>query len=565
MHRTLLLIVMLPFVATLALLAMSRGEPRADFVFSSAEPRTINPHRVSWINELQICAALFEGLTRLNDRSFLPEPAVAERWTISDDRRTYTFQLRPGACWSNGERVVAGDFRYAWLRVLDPKSEPWYANLFFVIEGAEAYHRSRSDADASNDTPEDSVRIDVLDAGALRVTLVRPCSYFLDLTSFIPFVPLHRASVERGGREAGASAERRDHLWTRPGALVGNGPFVLKRWEFKRALLMEKNPHYWDRDAIGVSSIEAYVNGDSNAALLAYKTGRADFVTPVDRPVAERLLAEVRAGQRSDFYTGDRFATYFYRVNTRRPPLDNADFRMALSLAIDRDVICERVMRLGETPAYTYVPTTCIKLMPRTGPDGGVIHYQPPNGLGAGLPQRDRDRLAAQRLARSGFDPRERPIVITIPAESEHLLVAEALQQMWRDALGIRVDLRTVEVTTIAADVRNLNYDVVRSNWFGDYMDPSTFLEMYTTGNAQNRTGWSNAEYDRLIAAAAAAGDDAQRFALFRRAETILVEEELPILPIFFRRGNFLLAPEFADMADNVRDLQMIHRVRRRG
>ncbi len=560
--RVLLVIVFAPGVTLLVWLALGARAERADFVLTSSEPRTLDPHRVSWLPEIQLAGAMFEGLTRLNADTFQPEPAVASRWDVSDDGTTYTFQLRPEARWTTGEPVVAEDFRFAWLRVLDPKSEAQYAHLLFVIRGAESYYRARLDDDPDDDIPGERVGIAVPGPRTLRVTLAGPCSYFLDLTSFITFSPAHRATLEKWAYRDGQVLRQSQYLWTRPGNIVCNGAFVLTRWDFKQCLWLERNPYYWDTAAIGVNTIEAYVTNDPNAALIAYETGRVDLVRGVERSVAEVLLAEQQAGRRQDFHSGDRFATFFFRVNCRRPPLTNAALRKALSLAIDRAAICEHVLRLGETPAYTYVPRPALPLMPRASAAGETIFYQPPRGLGAGLSPAERVALAREHLRRSGFD-RSRPLEIAFaPTDPEQRFVAEAVQAMWEEVLGIRVELKTNEGKVLSTRIRRLDYDVVRGNWFGDYMDPSTFLDLFTTTSGQNRTGWSDAEYDRLIAAAAREPDDAERFALLEEAERILCEEELPIIPVYHRRGNYLLNPRFGGINDNVRDLLQIHRVR---
>ena len=563
MLRTLLIIVLVSVLTLLGWLALGARSPRADFVLTCSEPRTLDPQRVSWLSEIQLAGAMFEGLTRLNAETFRPEPAVAGRWDVSDDRATYTFDLRPQARWSNGEPVVADDFRFAWLRVLDPRSEAQYASLMFVIRGAEDYYRSRLNDDPADDVPAEAVGIEVLDTLRLRVTLASPCPYFLDLTSFVTFSPTPRATIERWAYRDGHVLRSTQHLWTRPGNMVCNGAFVLAGWDFKRSIRLRRNPYYWDAAAIGVDSIEACITSDPNAALIAYQTGRVDLVTPLERSAAATLLAEQAAGRRHDFHSGDRFATYFYRVNCRRPPLDNPDLRKALGLAIDREAICAHVLRLGESPAYTFVPRGALNLMPRVSATGETIYYQPPAGLGAALGKEEREALAREYLRRSGLDPvATRPLEIAFPPEPEQRLIAEAIQAMWESVLGIHVELRTIEGKVLSSRIRNLDYDLARSDWFGDYMDPATFLNMFTTDSDQNRTGWSSPRYDRLIAAAAAERDDARRFASLSSAESVLCDDELPILPIFFRRGNYLLNPRFEGLNDNVRDLLPIHLAR---
>ncbi len=538
-------------------LARGSAGQRADFVVASGALRTIDPHRVSWLDEIQVASALFEGLTRLEPRTMQPEPGVAERWDISPDRREYTFHLRRDACWSNGEPVLAAHFRFAWLRVLDPRLKSQYASLLFVIDGAERYYRSRLDRDPDNDAPAEGVAIRVLDERTLRVRLVAPCSYFLDLTAFATFAPVFPPAL----RDApGGALESR---WTRAANIVCNGPFVLRRWDFKRRLILERNPHYWDAGVSDVRRIEVFISTNPATSLLGYETGRIDLVRGLEPEIARVLLEDVRRGRRRDFHVGDRFATFFLRVNCRRQPTSDARFRKALSLAIDREALCEHVLGLGEVPALTFVPRTCLELMPRRTPDGRTVFYQPPEGLGAGLTREQRTALARRLLAESGWDD-ARPIELAVSADAPLVRrLAEAIQRMWEERLGLRVDLRVLERTVLSQRIRNLDYDVVRSDWYGDYLDPSTFLDMFTSTSGQNRTGWAHAGYDRLIATAAREPDDSRRFELLAEAERILCEQELPIIPIYHKRGNFLLRPGFAEVVDNVRDILPIQRVRR--
>ncbi|MGE0481110.1 MAG: peptide ABC transporter substrate-binding protein [Phycisphaerae bacterium] len=567
MLRTLLLVLGLPSATLLVFLALAAREERADFVFATEEPRTIDPHRVSWLAEIQVANALFEGLTRVDPRTLQPEPAVAASWERSADRLEYTFHLRPDARWSNGERVVAEHFRYAWLRALDPATQSQYAALLFVIDGAERFYRARLDGAASTAASRgaESVGVDAPDADTLRVRLAGPCPYFLDLTSFPTFAPVYPPLLERwraGGRAA--DAERTLHLWTRAENIISNGAFVLTRWDFKRRLWLERNAHYWDREHVALRTIEVYITADPNAALLGFETGRIDLYRQLSTPVARVLLEQQRRGERRDFRVGPRLATYFYRVNCRRPPLDNPDLRKALSLAIDREAICEQVMGLGETPAYTYVPRGALAAMPRTTRDGRTILYAPPTGLGEGLAAAEREALAREHLRRSGFAARfpSRAIEISFAANPDYQRVAEAMQAMWERVLGVRVDLRAIEGKVLSERIRNLDYDVARSDWFGDYLDPGTFLDMFTSTSGQNRTGWSDATYDGWIAAATREPDDERRYGLFQQAERRLCVEELPIIPVYFRSGNMLLRARFEGLDDNIRDLLPIHRAR---
>jgi len=529
---------------------------RADFVVSSDELRTIDPQRVSYLDEIQVAAALFEGLTRLNPETFQPEPALAQSWTISPTGLEVEFRLRPGLVWSDGSRLTAEDFRRSWLRVLEPATQAQYASMLFVLEGAESYYRSRLNKELSDDTDAASVGIKATEEDVLRLRLARPCPYLLDLTSYATLAPVHR----------GASEARRP--WARPESIATCGAFRLERWDFKRRLLLRRSDTYWDRASIEIDTIEVFITGSPTAALVGYETGRIDLLRGVEPEAARKLARQKAAGARPDFHLSPRFATFFLRVNCTRPPLrDNPALRKALSLAIDREQICRNVLGLGEAPATTYVPRGSLALLTRRAADGTDITYVPPEDDEA------RQETIEQRHARarslldaSGYREiaRERPLQLAYASDPpQQRRVMEAVQAMWESVLGIRVELLVMERRVLSERIRNLDYDLVRSDWFGDYLDPGTFLDMFTTGNGQNRTGFSDVAYDRLISEALAESDVQQRYRLYAEAERILCYDQLPIIPLYERSGNFLLRPEFIGLRDNVRDTLPIHRVRR--
>lgn len=559
-------VVVLPLIV-LGWLGLGETARRADFVVASDQLRLIDPHRVSFADEIQTAQSLFEGLTRLNDRTLAPEPAVAESWETDADGLVWTFRIRPGACWSNGEPVEADHFRVAWLRVLHPAAGAQYASLLFVLDGAERFYRTRlgDEPRPASELPDaESVAVEVLDSRTLRLRLAAPCPALLELLTLPVFAPVYPPALEAFAFRGGRVLRETQHLLTRPENLVCNGPFVLRRWDFKQRLLLARNPHYWDRDAIDLETIEIYLSGDQNSGLIAYETGRVDLLRGLDGDVARRL-AEAGAG-RSDLRVGDRFATFFLRVNCRRAPLDNADLRKALSLAIDREAICRHLLGLGETPALTYIPRGALPLLERTADDGSPVGYRPPAGLGAGLDPAARLELAREHLKRSGFGSTQPARAIEIayaPEPAAFRRVMEALQAGWERDLGLKIEARMLESKVLSERIRRLDYDLARSNWFGDYLDPAAFLEMFTTVSGQNRTGWSHAGYDERIAAALAARDPRERYAHFAEAEAILCEQGLPIIPIYHMRGNFLLRPGFTNLADSVRPTGLIHRVRR--
>lgn len=541
MLRALLVALLAPAGLLLVWLALSTSAPRADFVVACDELRTIDPQRVSWLDEIQLTQCLFEGLTRPNPQTLKPEPAAAESWEISPDLRRFVFHLRAGLRWSNGAPLVADHFRYAWLRALRPDTEAQYANLLFVIAGAENYYRALLNGAPANDPPAAAIGVLAPDERTLILELARPCPYLLEILSLPIFAPLYPPALERFVDATGKIPTSARHLWTRPGALVCNGPFVLKSWEFKRGLRLERNPFHRETGDVGVKSIEVLIIGNPNAALLAYQTGRVDLVRTLDPDVARTL--RLQSPPPSDYHEGNRYATYFLRVNCRRAPLDNAELRRALSLAIDREAVCRHVLGLGETPAYTLAP--------------------PLHGAGPQPPASDRRAEARAALSRSGFDPRSRPLRLACANDPpQQRRINESIQRMWEEALGITVELEVQERKVLSERIRNLDYDLVRSDWFGDYIDPSTFLELFVSDSAQNRTGWNNMDYDALVRSAANEPDQVRRMATYEKAEGILCNDENPIIPLFHRTGQMLLSPRIEGIYDNLLDVLPLYRAR---
>lgn len=540
----------------------SAGDRPADFTYVNAlEPRTLDPALVSWTDEFRLGRALFEGLTRLNDQTFRPEPGVAERWEVSADRRTYVFSLRPDARWSNGEPVTATDFVFAWRRVLTPAVASEYFYQLYPIKNARRYYESRGDRDPDNDLPFDQVGVRVIDERTLRVELDYPCPYFLNLAAFLTLAPVHRPTVERWAFRDGRVLETK-HLWTRPGHIVCNGPFVIEQWQFKRRIRLRRNPYYWDSAGIYLTSIEARPIEDVNTALLAYETGAVDMISTVSPMAARAVYAAKQQGQRGDFHTCRYFATYFYRFNCKRPPLDDPRVRRALSLTIDREAICERIMGFGQQPAFCYVPAGSVEEMTQYDADGKPHSYRPAVGLGQDLTPSERIRRARRLLADAGYpDGRGlRPLELLYNRLESHHLIAQAVAKRWQDELGIRVDLKQLERNVFSPRVESLDYDIARGGWIGDYTDPMTFLDMYVTGGGHNQTGFANAEYDRLIAAATREPHPGKRFEILRRAETILVADQLPIAPIYEYVGYYLLKPRFTGIRPDSQLNLLLHR-----
>jgi oligopeptide transport system substrate-binding protein len=502
-----------------ALLASCSAErERADLVFiNGAEPESVDPAVVTDQASMRISASLFEGLCRVNVEG-KSEPAVAERWDISADKKEYTFHLRSGLTWSNGEAVTATDFVRSWQRVLEPKTGADYASQLYVIKNARAYNEG-----AITDFTQVGVR--TVDDRTLRVTLENPTPYFLDLCAFITFAPVNLPTLEQHGS-----------AWIKPEHLVGNGAYTLEEWLLDDRIVLKKNPRYWDAANVRMRSVEIMPVSDPNTALNYFLTGQVDLM--MDKGTVPVSLVS-RLKKEPWFHTGPFLGTWFIRFNVTKPPFDNPLVRQAFSLAIDKRRITEKITNLGERTAGAIVP-------PGAGQD-----YQPPLGL-------DYDPAKARELlARAGFpEGKGFPLVeyLYIPLLVERNIAVE-LQAMWQQNLGVTVNLAKQEQKNWLASMRTLGYQMTRSSWVGDYNDPNTFLEMFTSASGNNRTGWKSAAYDELIAAAAREPNVARRNAIFQDAERQLISAESVILPVYYYVGvQFYHAERLGGVQPNLID-----------
>ncbi len=465
----------------------------------SADPSGLDPHLITGLPEINVVSALFEGLVSEDPVDGHPVPGVAESWTISPDGLTYTFQLRANARWSNGEPVTAQDFAGSIHRVLTPRLGADNAALLFVLANAEEYYAGKV---------TDFARVGVRVAGArtLELTLAHPAPYLLTLLTHPVWYPVYLPALERAG-----GADRRDTDWTRPGTLVGNGPFVLKVWRRGEIIITDKSPTYWDAATVRLNSIHFHPAADVDGEERAFRAGQLHITEAL--PVAK--VDSYRRESPGVLQISPFLDTYFYRLNTTRPGLDDPRVRQALAAAIDRRAIVEQVTRGGQQPARAFVP-----------PDIGG--YVPPDLL-AFDPARARRLLAeAGHPGGSGLPP----LVILINSSGNHRIIAEVVQQMWR-SLGLQVEIDNMEQSSLFAKRRTLDYSVLRSEWAADFADPKSFLDIFRGGSNNNHTGWHSAAYDRLLAAADHTADPAARHALLQQAETVLLGD-MPIIPVYY-------------------------------
>jgi len=473
----------------------------------SADVAELDPHLVTGLPEIAVVTALFEGLIGENPHDLSPVPGVAERWEISDDGLRYTFHLRADARWSNGAPLTAEDFLASYRRVLSPRLGADYASSLFLVQNAQAYHRGLCDfADVGFAAPNPRTFV---------ITLDHPVSHFLALLTQPVWFPVYLPALEKTGQP-----DLRGNPWIRPENFVGNGAFVLSEWKPDRHIIVERNPQYWDVRSVRLAAIHFHPSSSVEAEEHAFRAGQVHLTESLP-------LSKIEPYARDHpelLHVAPFLDTYFYRLNVTRPILNEVKVRRALSLAIDREAIV-RLTAGRQRVATSFTPP-------------GLAGYTPPAAVCY-------DAAAARTLlAEAGYEAgRGLPTFeLLINSSGNHRIIAEAVQAMWQRELGLCVSIVNMEQKTLLSQRRALDYQILRSDWAGDYLDPMTFLEIFSSTSGNNHTGWSSADYDSLLHRAARTQDAATRYALLARAEEILLREA-PIIPIYSYTTVRLISP----------------------
>lgn len=473
-----------------------------------AEPPTLDPGLATDSTSGSVIRNVFEGLTHNVDGEI--HPGVAESWETSEDELTWTFKLRENSTWSNGDPVTANDFEYAWKRALDPATASQYSSILYVIEGAEEFNSGEGDADG--------VAVTAVDDYTLEVTLTNPTPYFLELTSFYTYLPVHQGTVEENS-EAWA-AEAGD-------TYVTNGPYDLAEWNHNANLVLTKNAEYWDAENVQIENVNIQIIESEATANAEFQAGNLDYL---GTPYGTVSLDSIDMYREQDILQSVPYAAiYWYKVNTTDETLQNANLRKALALAIDRQGLVDNILKGGQLPALGLVPPT----MAGFEEDRGYMQdaaYEEANEYLA---------LAMEELGVS--DPSEITVNIGINDSEAHSTIAQFIQQGWASNLGINSEINSTEWQVYLEDLQNLNYQVGRMGWIADYNDASSFLTMYRTAETGNNdTGWENEEFKNLIDSAAAETDEAARTQMLVDAEAVMMEE-MPVIPIYYYTSNYVV------------------------
>jgi len=475
-----------------------------------SEPRTLDPQEAQGVTEHHIIMAMIEGLVApsIDDQSKVV-PGMADRWQHNEDYSVWTFHIGEDRKWSNGDPVAAQDFVFSYKRMLTASFGAQYSDNLFILKGAEDYYRGKI-------TDFDQVGVKALDPHTLRIELVGPTPYLLSLVQHDSWLPVNPKAILNFG-----NIDTRDSKWTRAENYIANGPFKMKSWRPNDVIEVVRNPLYWDAANVKLNGINFYSIENLNTQERAFQAGqlhRTDQI-PLDKvPYYRRTRPEL---MRIDPYEG----VYFYRINIARKPLDNPKVRLALNLAVDRDAIVKNILREDQKPATGYTPPGMGDYQPLD-----KMHYDP--------------EQARQLLAEAGYPNGKGFPKFTIHFNTleSHRAIAEAIQQMWKEELNIDVGLENQEWKVYLDTQNNKNYDLSRSAWIGDFMDPVTFLSMWTTGNGNNNTNWGSPKFDAFIERAARTGDPKARLEILHQAEDLFLSEA-PVVPVYWYTNAYLLQP----------------------
>lgn len=475
-----------------------------------AEPKTLDPQLNSAADGGHVINNTFEGLFRHSGSEIVP--AIADSYEISEDGLVYTFKLKE-TLWSDGQPLTAKDFEYAWKRALDPVTASEYSFQMYYIKGGQEYFEGTG-------TRED-VGVVAIDDYTLQVTLVGPTPYFLDLLTFYTYMPVRQDVVEANPEGAWAID---------PSKVVSNGPFVLTEYSQGSNLVLEKNANYWNAESVKLTKIIAHMIVDESTQLTAYESGELDIIDTMPTAEIPRLAAEDPT-----FTIAPQLGTYYYIFNVNNEIVKDVRVRKALTLAIDRKSIVENVTKAGQIPATGFVP------MGLYDADGNDFRMTAGDyGIDPNAASVDE---AKALLAEAGYpEGAGFPTIEILYNTSEgHKAIAEAIQEMWKKNLGIDVTIANQDWAVFQDSRHQGNFVVSRAGWLGDYADPMTFLDLWTSYSGNNDSQWKSPEFDALIEKSKTTTGK-ERFDALYAAEKMIMDEMIS-LPIYYYTDPFMVKP----------------------
>lgn len=484
------------------------------------EPESLDPQRAESVSAFNILRDLYEGLTAVGADG-APIPAAAQQWEMSADGLEYTFHLRPGLRWSNGEPLLAEDFAAALRRAVDPATGSSYAQVLTPIRNAAAI--------TAGTLPPAALGVTAADALTLRIVLREPAPYFPGVLAQPVAFPVYRPALQRYGR-----------VFDRPGRLVGNGAYVLEQWQAQSHVSLRRNPQYWDDRHTRVDSVVYLPTEDLSSELQRYRAGDLDCTYTIPMSQADWVRRKFPAELHLTPYLG----SYWYGYNLSRPPFQGkAELRRALSLAVDRELIAGKLLQGAALPSYGLVPR-------------GTWNYTPQRPDWADWPRQRRLAEARRLYAAAGYsDAHPLQVELRYNTQDDHRRVATLIAAMWKQNLGVQTRLVNEEWKVFLQTRRGRQAtEVFRGGWIGDYDDAAAFLDILRSFDGKNDEAYASAAYDSLLAAAGGEVDIARRRVLLQQAEARLLDD-MPILPIYDYQAKHLVKPYVEGWRDNPLDV----------
>ncbi len=477
---------------------------------NGTEPESLDPGKTSGVPEDNIERQLLEGLVVVGKDGKIA-PGVATSWE-NKDFKVWTFKLRDNAKWSNGDPVTAQDFVYSWQRTTDPKTASPYATYL-----ADA-HVTNAQAIVDGKAKPDTLGVKAVDPHTLEVTLTEPVPYFVDMLTHSSVLPVHKGTVEKGGEK-----------WTQPGSFVGNGAYTLKEWTVNSKIVLERNKNYWNDAATQINQVEILPIQEETTDVNRFKAGEIDVTAnalPTD------MFAQLKTDLGAQVHVDPYLCTYYYEFNTKKAPFNDPKVRRALSLALDRDVITEKVMQQGQTPAYAFTP-------PATN------DYKANHPEWEKWSKEQRIAEAKKLLNEAGYsDAKPLDVTLLYNTSENHKKVAVAATALWKQSLGfVNVTLDNKEWKTFLDNRKTGNYQFARAGWCADYNEPSSFLNILKSGNSNNYGKYASADFDAVMAKTLVAGTtNEQRADLYQQAE-VQADKDTPVIPIYHYVSPRLIKP----------------------
>ncbi len=491
-----------------------KGEPPIDaytekkilILGNSTEPQGLDPQIVTGVIESNIIRALFEGLcVEHPSKQGVHLPGAAEHWQANDDFTEWTFHLRRDGKWSDGTPVSAEDFLFSYQRILHPDFGADYASMLYYILGAEAYNKGET-------TDFSTVGVSAPDAYTLKVKLKASIPFLPDLTKHYTWYPVPKHIILKHGK-----MQQRNTPWTEPENLVSNGAFMLKDWRLNDYIHAVRNPHYWDKQTVKLNGIRFLPISNQYTEARMFFNQQLHATYGLAPEMIEYAANKYSQYLRQETYLG----TNFIRFNVTDPLLDDLRVSKALALSIDSQAIITHILKGGQKPAYGMVPPT--------------DDYQTPKAVSFD-PVR-----AKELLEQAGYGGNNKLRITLLSTDREvSKRLSEAYQDMWKKHLGAEVSIEQREWKTYLSRMSGLDYQLALGGWIGDYPDPTTFLDMWKTGDGNNRTGWSNKDYEALLAKAEQTKDPEARLRILELAEALFLSE-MPIIPVYWYTTNYLL------------------------